>query len=181
MNVSSDEGENWTSEDILGTSNNLVDDRQWVEEDEAYPVTTAQGGNVYISAINLADPALPTLTMIRSTKGAAPTSFISGSTCTTATYLVGANPPDPAANDNVLSPCPDPSDPYLYVAGPVVADKTVRTGNAKMTRIMAPSVVQGNIGIFMSDMPGARMRRIVTMKLMPERSVPTPAICKAQM
>src|SRR5206468_9085808 len=39
MNVSSDEGENWTTEDIFGTSNNLADDRQWVEEDEAYQVT----------------------------------------------------------------------------------------------------------------------------------------------
>src|SRR5206468_4333681 len=90
VNVSNDEGENWTSEDLFDTANNLLDDRQWVEEDEAYPGTTAQGGNVYISAINLADPALPTLTMIRSTQGAAPTSFISGSTCTTATYGGGA-------------------------------------------------------------------------------------------
>src|SRR5205809_6814589 len=56
-NVSSDEGENWTSDDILGTAVDLVDDRQWVEADEAYPGTTTQGGNVYISAINLADPA----------------------------------------------------------------------------------------------------------------------------
>jgi hypothetical protein len=90
---------------------------------------TAQGGNVYISAINLADAVFPTLIVLRSTHGAAPLSFNSDSTCTTATYADGANPSDPSANDNVATPCPDPSDPYLWVAGPVVADKTVRTAN----------------------------------------------------
>jgi len=130
MNVSSDLGETWTTDDISGTAVDLVDDRQWVEADEAYPATIAQGGNIYISAINLADPALPTLTALRSTHGAAPLSFNSDSTCTTLTYAVGANPLDPSVNDGVASPCPDPSDPILWVAGPVVADKTVRTGNA---------------------------------------------------
>ena len=129
MNVSSDLGEMWTTDDTLGTAGNLLDDRQWVEADEAYPTTTAQGGNVYISAINLADAAFPTLTLLRSTHGAAPLSFNSDSTCITATYAVGANPTNPAANDGVATPCPDPSDPQLFVAGPVVADKTVRSGN----------------------------------------------------
>ena len=41
MNVSSDLGETWTTDDTLGTALNLVDDRQWVEADEAYPGTTA--------------------------------------------------------------------------------------------------------------------------------------------
>src|SRR5881227_513203 len=127
MNVSSDLGETWTTDDTLGTAGNLLDDRQWVEADEAYPTTTTQGGNVYISAINLADAAFPTLTLLRSTHGAAPGSFNSDSTCSTATYAVGANPTDPAANDGMATPCPDPSDPQLFVAGPVVADKTVRS------------------------------------------------------
>jgi hypothetical protein len=124
MNVSSDLGETWTTDDLFGTAGDLVDDRQWVEADEAYPATTAQGGNVYISAINLADAAFPSLAALRSTHGAAPLSFDSDSTCTTFTYGVGANPPDPSANDGFASPCPDPSDPYLWVAGPVIADKT---------------------------------------------------------
>src|SRR5438105_6216472 len=130
MNVSSDLGETWTTDDTLGTSLNLVDDRQWVEADEAYPATTAQGGNVYISAINLANAVTPTLTTLRSTHGAAPLSFNSDSPCNTGTYTVGSNLLDPSVNDGVASPCPDPSDPILWVAGPVVADKTVRTGNA---------------------------------------------------
>ena len=129
MNVSSNEGENWTTDDVIGTSVGLVDDRQWVEADEAFPATSGSGGNVYISAINLLDAAFPTLIALRSNQGAVPGSFDTDTTCTSATYAVGANTLNPAANDNVLSPCPDPSDPYLYVAGPVVADKTVRTGN----------------------------------------------------
>src|SRR5881275_1615987 len=129
MNVSSDLGETWTTDDASGTIGALLDDRQWVEADEAYPATTAQGGNVYISAINLEDAAFPTLIALRSMHGAAPLSFNSDSTCNTGTYAVGANPPDPSANDGFASPCPDPSDTYLWVAGPVVADKTVRTGN----------------------------------------------------
>jgi len=126
MNVSSDLGETWTTDDASGTIGALLDDRQWVEADEAYPATTAQGGNVYISAINLEDAAFPTLIALRSTHGAAPLSFNSDSTCNTGTYAIGANPLDPSANDGVPSPCPDPSDPYLWVAGPVVADKTTR-------------------------------------------------------
>src|SRR5438552_14795739 len=92
MNVSSDLGETWTTDDTLGTANNLVDDSQWVEADEAYPGTTAQGGNVYISAINLANAAIPTLTALRSTHGAAPLSFNTDSPCNTGTYVVGSNP-----------------------------------------------------------------------------------------
>src|SRR6184192_989167 len=124
MNVSSDLGETWTTDDASGTIGALLDDRQWVEADEAYPATTAQGGNVYISAINLANAATPTLTALRSTHGAAPLSFNSDSTCNTGTYTIGSNPTNPGANDAVASPCPDPSDIWLWVAGPIVADKT---------------------------------------------------------
>src|SRR5947208_7197673 len=91
MNVSSDLGETWTTDDASGTIGALLDDRQWVEADEAYPATTAQGGNVYISAINLEDAAFPTLIALRSMHGAAPLSFNSDSTCNTGTYAVGAN------------------------------------------------------------------------------------------
>jgi len=130
MNVSNDEGENWTTDDVFGAGLNLLDDRQWVEADEAYPATTAQGGTVYISAINLLNVAFPTLIAARSTHGAASASFLTDSVCIPATFAVGANPLNPAANDLVPTPCPDPSDPYLWVAGPVAADKTVRSGNS---------------------------------------------------
>src|SRR5881409_2346097 len=42
MNVSSDEGENWTSDDVFGAGLDLVDDRQWVEADEAYPARSEE-------------------------------------------------------------------------------------------------------------------------------------------
>src|SRR5438876_7647817 len=114
MNVSSNEGETWTTDDVIGTSVGLVDDRQWVEADEAFPATSGSGGNVYISAINLLNAAFPTLIALRSKQGAAPGSFDTDSTCTSATYAVGASPSDPAAYDAMPTPCPDPSDPYLY-------------------------------------------------------------------
>src|SRR5919201_2139197 len=132
MNVSSNQGETWTTDDVFGAGLNLLDDRQWVEADEEYPGTTAQGGNVYISAINLANPAFPTLMAARSTNGAStPGSFL-GSPCNPATFSVRGYPvapPTQPASDGAATPCPDPEDPYLWVAGPIVADKTARTGN----------------------------------------------------
>jgi hypothetical protein len=130
MNVSTDLGETWTTDDIFGAGLNLLDDRQWVEADETYPGTTAQGGNVYISAINLANAAFPTLIAARSTHGAANGSFVADSLCNPGTFTNGAGVGAPAS-DTAGTPCPDPSDPYLWVAGPVVADKTARSGNEK--------------------------------------------------
>src|SRR5438874_9798978 len=110
MNVSSDLGETWTTDDTLGTAGNLLDDRQWVEADEAYPTTAAQGGNVYISAINLADAASPTLMDARSTTGASTGSFLT-SPCNPATFSdrgLPLAPPTQPASDAAATPCPDP-------------------------------------------------------------------------
>jgi len=41
--------------------------------------------------------------------------------------------------------------------------------------------VHVNTGIFISDMPGARIRTMVTKKLMAVISVPTPDNCRLQM
>jgi len=49
-------------------------------------------------------------------------------------------------------------------------------GKAKMMRMLVSSAVQVNSGIRMSFMPGARILMMVTRKLMPVRSVPTPDI-----
>src|SRR5437870_4742622 len=122
MNVSSNEGENWTSDDMLGAGLNLLDDRQWVEEDEAFPGNMT-GGNVYVSAINLLNVVFPTLMLARSTSGASPGSFLT-SPCNPATFSVRGMPatlPSEPASDSASTPCPDPEDPYLWVAGPVVA------------------------------------------------------------
>src|SRR5207248_4036526 len=90
MNVSSDLGETWTTDDVFGAGLNLLDDRQWVEADETAPLPPGSTGNVYISAINLANAAFPTLMAARSTNGAStPGSFLS-SPCNPATFTVGA-------------------------------------------------------------------------------------------
>jgi hypothetical protein len=120
MNVSSDLGESWTT-DPFAAGTNLLDDRQWVEADEL--INTATGGNVYVSAINLLDAVFPTLIASRSTHGAATGSFVTDSTCSPATFEVGAGGLVPGP-DATPTPCPDPADPYLWVAGPVVADKS---------------------------------------------------------
>src|SRR5437868_144042 len=146
MNVSSDLGETWTTDDTLGTANNLVDDRQWVEADEAYPPTTTQGGNVYISAINLANAVTRTLTALRSTHGAAPSSFNTDSTCNTGTYAVGADPTNPPNTDGIASPCPDPSDIWLWVAGPVVADKNGTSTRPASHNVYVPFVRRPSVG-----------------------------------
>ncbi|MNE98522.1 hypothetical protein D3C80_1970400 [compost metagenome] len=57
----------------------------------------------------------------------------------------------------------------------------VRTGKIATIRMLVISAVQVKTGIFIRFMPGARMRRIVTMKLMPVRVVPSPDICSDQM
>ncbi|MNT02528.1 hypothetical protein D3C72_1370290 [compost metagenome] len=48
-------------------------------------------------------------------------------------------------------------------------------------RMLVISAVHVNTGIFMRFRPGARMRRMVTMKLMPVSVVPSPDICNDQM
>src|SRR5438034_2513560 len=106
MNTSVDLGENWTS-DQFGCGSSLLDDRQWVEADEQYPGLTAQGGWVYISAINLFNPALPTLMLSRApgnTAGQVSGAFLPPtSPCNQATFTVGSNPVDPATNDNMAT------------------------------------------------------------------------------
>src|SRR5438067_1603760 len=89
----------------FGGEPTVVDDRQWVEADETAPLPAGNTGNVYISAINLADPALPTLTVLRSTHDAAALSFNSDSTCTTATYTTGGGTAFGPGADNVATPC----------------------------------------------------------------------------
>ena len=49
-----------------------------------------------------------------------------------------------------------------------------RTGNAISTIIEVSSAFQVNIGIRNIVMPGARMQKIVVMKLTPDRMVPRP-------
>ena len=56
----------------------------------------------------------------------------------------------------------------------------VRIGKAATIRTLAHSAVQVKTGIFIRDMPGARILRMVAMKLTPVSRVPTPEICNDQ-
>ena len=55
----------------------------------------------------------------------------------------------------------------------------VRMGKAATISRLEASEVQQNIGMRISDMPGARSFRMVVTKLIPVSSVPTPAIWMA--
>jgi hypothetical protein len=113
MNVSEDFGHTWRHDDF-GCGFNFLDDRQWVEADEDV-------NRVYVSTINLVNPAFPTLAAFLNTTGAPNGGFIANSTCNAATFLVGG-PGTEEAPASGETPCPDPSDQFLWVAGPVIAD-----------------------------------------------------------
>jgi peroxiredoxin len=57
----------------------------------------------------------------------------------------------------------------------------VRIGNVAMISTFEHNAVHVNTGIFISDMPGARIRMMVTKKLIPVINVPTPDSCRLQM
>jgi hypothetical protein len=111
MNVSEDLGETWRS-DAFGAGLSFLDDRQWVEADEVVD-------RIYVSTINLIAAATPALVSIENVTGW-PTPVQLVEECNPGTYFQGtgtATAPAPGATF-----CPDPADPYLWVAGPVVAD-----------------------------------------------------------
>ena len=111
MNVSEDLGETWRS-DAFGAGLSFLDDRQWVEADEAV-------NRIYVSTINLLNLVTPALVSIENTTGW-PTPLQLTEGCNPATYEFGSVVGN--APVNTETPCPDPADPFLWVAGPVVAD-----------------------------------------------------------
>lgn len=125
LNTSNDLGETFVADQFGCGTTPGIDDRQWVEVDEtiggATPACLAAAlcGNVYISFINFANVAAPSLVLVRSTQDGAPGSFALpvNSPCNYATATGEA-----FALDATPTFCPDPSDPELQVAGPVVAD-----------------------------------------------------------
>jgi hypothetical protein len=64
------------------------------------------------------------LAMARSQHDGATGTFATDSTCSAATLAVGFDSSLGRAQDAVDTPCPDPEDSSLYVAGSVVADKS---------------------------------------------------------
>src|SRR3954447_13695300 len=116
FNRSTDLGESFTSDPLgCGLEPGAIDDRQWVDTDENGAPGTVSG-NVYISFI---DGTENTLAMARSRHDGAQGTFATDSVCNT----LSGQSPSGAAADATPTACPDPSDPDLNVAGPVVADK----------------------------------------------------------
>jgi hypothetical protein len=128
MNISDDRGDTFTPDETILLTD-PVDDRQWVEADETFPGSQ----NVYINfnAI-LQNAAAPTLVLKRSLQDGNYGTFVTDSPCNAASAV--ADNPNPAATgavgDNVPTRCPDPVDPTLSVAGPVVVDKSTIPGSA---------------------------------------------------
>src|SRR3954469_2517818 len=119
FNRSTDLGESFTTDPLgCGLEPGAIDDRQWVDTDEIGAPGTVSG-NVYVSFIDFTDGDAPTLAMARSRHDGAQGTFATDSVCNT---LNGQNPAGGAA-DATPTQCPDPKDPDLNVAGPVVADK----------------------------------------------------------
>jgi hypothetical protein len=123
MNTSSDFGESFTSDPFgCGFTPGTIDDRNWVAVDELGPTE-----NVYSSFIDFTAITQPTLVSERSIHDGATGSFGTDSTCNPGTLLVGSQPLTAIpgafqAPDALATPCPDPGDTFLDVAGPPVAD-----------------------------------------------------------
>ncbi|MCA1554755.1 MAG: hypothetical protein LC737_10290, partial [Chloroflexi bacterium] len=129
MNTSDDRGDTFFG-DEFGSGTDTPNDRQWDDADEAFPSSTGPTQNVYINYNALLSLAAPTLVLKRSTHGGAPGSFVTDSNCEQLT--AAADNPTPgltgAVDDNKPTKCPDPVDPTLSVAGPIVVDKSTIAG-----------------------------------------------------
>jgi hypothetical protein len=162
LNTSADLGETWTT-DPLGCGDNpgVIDDRQWIDVDEALvgpqycgtPAgTTPTCDNVYVSFIQVFDltgttPPWPTLAMARSTHDGINGSFNTDSTCNLLTGAVGGNPINSVPGnlspvpDSQETECPDPGDFFLWVAGPVKADREGYSGRLEPShRVYIPFI-----------------------------------------
>jgi hypothetical protein len=123
MNVSRDLGETFSSNPLsCGTNPGAIDDRQWVDTDETAP----DGQDVYMNFNNATfgftigtGPAGIVLVKSNNDGGANTPADWQASTCNAFNSLLTAAPADsdPTA-------CPDPADETLWIAGPVVVDKS---------------------------------------------------------
>jgi hypothetical protein len=124
-NISRDLGETFSS-NLLGCegSPGAIDDRQWVSTDETAPGST--GGAVYINFNNDTfgftigtGPAGIVLVKSNNDGGTNTAADWGASSCNAFNALATASPADSAP-----TACPDPADNNLWIAGPVVVDKS---------------------------------------------------------
>jgi hypothetical protein len=144
-NVSDDLGETFVGDNVgCGSNPGAIDDRQWVEADEAFPGSQ----NVYISFINFTNLAMPSLSLARSTHDGNAGTFAADSVCNTLNAQVPAGPPiNPLPSgpspDSTPTACPDPADANLQVAGPVVADNEGYSGRPNTSHNLYIPFVRG--------------------------------------
>lgn len=127
MNTSRDFGESFVADELgCGLNEGAIDDRPWVATDETAPGTT--DGNVYVNFNNDTAEFEGTIALARSLHDGATGTFTTDSVCNLLTNQSGAtidpNAVTSGATDSTPTPCPDPSDSQLDIAGPVVADNS---------------------------------------------------------
>jgi len=125
MNVSRDGGQTFTDDEFGSGSNAGFVDRQWVATDETSP----KGQAVYLNVNNDTNLTASTVAFSRSFQDGAPGSFLINSPCNQASALKD-NPGVAPVDDNTPTVCPDPTDPTLQIAGPIVVDKSTIAGPA---------------------------------------------------
>jgi hypothetical protein len=144
LNVSSDFGESFVpGPQACGTTPGAVDDRNWVAVDELAPGDAPPlTGHVYVSFINFTNGAAPTLeAQVSDDDGNDATAGFATSPCNAATIATGSVPVTGGvqAPDSTATPCPDPADSFLDVAGPPVVDPN--THNVYLPFIRATPVI----------------------------------------
>ena len=148
VNTSTDFGETFTSDpNGSGTTPGTIDDRNWIAADELFPGDTPPTtGHVYVSFINFTAINSPTLEVQRSLQDGAFNTWAADSTCNAATLAAGSVPVGTTGNtqapDATATPCPDPADSFLDVAGPPVAD-LYASHNVYIPFIRATPIVPG--------------------------------------
>ena len=149
-NISDDLGETFVGDNAgCGSNPGAIDDRQWVEADErAAPCQGGTGRNAYISFINFTNIAAPSLSLARSCHDGNTGTFVTDSVCNTLNAQIPAGPPiNPLPSgfspDSTPTPCPDPADAALQIAGPVVSDKEGFSGRSNPTHTLYIPFVRG--------------------------------------
>jgi len=152
-NVSDDLGNTFVGDNAgCGQGPGAIDDRQWVEADEqAAPCQGGTGQNAYISFINFTNLAAPALSLARSCHDGNPGTFVSDSVCNTLNAQTPSGPiinplPTVGAGDSDPTPCPDPADTRLQIAGPLVADREGYSGRPTPTHNLYIPFVRGTNG-----------------------------------
>jgi hypothetical protein len=126
MNVSRDLGESFSSNKLgCETNPGAIDDRQWVATDEK----ATDGHDVFMNFNNVTVPFLTgqgpaSIVFVKSTDdgGANTPGDWAASTCNAFADI--AQSAVNSAQDSDLTACPDPADENLWIAGPIVVDKS---------------------------------------------------------